>query len=97
MLNDLYIRLRSLFRPRTVDNELNEELRFHMEQQSQKYQRAGLTAEEAQRRLSSNSAAWIRLKRIAAKHVGWRLWKPWCRTCVMPFECCAMLPASAPL
>jgi predicted permease len=51
MLNDLYIRLRSLFRPRTVDNELNEELRFHMEQQSQKYQRAGLTAEEAQRRV----------------------------------------------
>lgn len=51
MLNDLYIRLRSLFRRASVDNELHAELRFHMEQQAEKYQRAGLTPEEAQRKV----------------------------------------------
>lgn len=51
MLNDLYIRFRSLFRKASVDEELDDELRFHQEQQAAKYQRAGLIPEEARRRV----------------------------------------------
>jgi macrolide transport system ATP-binding/permease protein len=49
MLSDLIIRLRSLFRRGAVENELDEELRFHLEQQVEKHVRAGLTREEATR------------------------------------------------
>ena len=47
MLNDLYIRLRSVFRRNTVEKELDEELRFHLEKQAEKHLRAGLSREEA--------------------------------------------------
>jgi predicted permease len=50
MLSDLYIRFRSLFRRAVVDEELNDELRFHLEQQAAKYVGAGLTLEAARRR-----------------------------------------------
>jgi predicted permease len=51
MLSDLYIRLRSLFGKASVDQELDDELRFHLEQQAGKYQRAGLTPEQAKRKV----------------------------------------------
>ena len=47
MLSDLVFRLRSLFRRNTVEAELDDELRFHFEQQVEKYIRSGLTREEA--------------------------------------------------
>ena len=50
MLNDLLFRLRSLLRRRAVENELDDELRFHLEQQVEKHVRAGFTREEAWRR-----------------------------------------------
>ena len=50
MLNDLRIRLRALFRRNAVEGELDDELRFHFEQQVEKYARSGLTREEARRR-----------------------------------------------
>src|SRR5271170_7506010 len=50
MFSDLLIRLRSLFRRTTVEGELDEELRFHLENQVQKYIQSGLTREEAMRR-----------------------------------------------
>src|SRR6266853_6850004 len=50
MLNDLLLRLRSLFRKRTVETELEEELRFHFEKQVSKLVQSGLTPAEAQRR-----------------------------------------------
>jgi putative ABC transport system permease protein len=49
MLRDLLFRLRSLFRRRAVEGELDEELRFHLERQIQKYVQTGLSREEAQR------------------------------------------------
>jgi hypothetical protein len=49
MLSDLFIRLRALFRRRAVDGELEDELRFHLEQQVEKYMRTGLTREQALR------------------------------------------------
>jgi predicted permease len=51
MLSDLYIRLRSLFRRAKVEEELDDELRFHQEQQADKYMRAGMSREEALRQV----------------------------------------------
>ncbi len=49
MFSDLFIRLRALFRRSTVENELDQELQFHIEHQVEKYLRSGLTREEALR------------------------------------------------
>jgi len=49
-LRALGFRLRALFQRSAEETELNEELRFHLEQQVAKYRRAGLTEEEARRR-----------------------------------------------
>src|SRR5271166_3768891 len=50
MLSDIIFRLRSLLRRKRVEAELDDELRFHFEQQVEKYFRSGLTREEAVRR-----------------------------------------------
>jgi predicted permease len=50
MLNDLFFRLRALFRRRAVEQELDQELRFHFENEVEKHKRAGATEEEAMRR-----------------------------------------------
>ena len=50
MFNDLRIRLRSLFRRDAVESELQDELRFHFDQEVEKYERSGLTHQEAARR-----------------------------------------------
>ncbi len=50
MLSDLYIRLRSLFRRARVGEELDEELRFHLDHQVEKYVAAGISREKAVRR-----------------------------------------------
>jgi len=49
MLSDLYIRFRSLFRRTKVDEELDDELRFHLERQTEKYLQAGMNPEQARR------------------------------------------------
>jgi predicted permease len=49
MLSDIVFRLRSLFRRNTVEAELDDELRFHFEQQVEKCIRCGMTREEARR------------------------------------------------
>ncbi len=50
MLGDLRYRMRALFRYRAVEEELDEELRFHFDHQVEKYMRSGMTEEEAKRR-----------------------------------------------
>jgi len=50
VLNDLFSRLRSLFRRDTVESEADAELCFHFDQQVEKYIKSGLTREEALRR-----------------------------------------------
>lgn len=50
MLSDFQFRLRALFRRKSVETELDEELRAHLEQQVEKYVRSGLPREEASRR-----------------------------------------------
>jgi len=49
MLSDLIFRVRSLFRAQAAEAELDEELRFHSEQQRNKYVKSGMTLEEATR------------------------------------------------
>lgn len=51
MFNDLYLRLRSLFRRARVDAELDAELQFHLEHQVGKYMRSGMSREEATRQV----------------------------------------------
>src|SRR5215469_4473900 len=51
MWQDLIFRARSLFRPRQVEAELDDELRFHAERQLGKYLESGMTREEARRRV----------------------------------------------
>jgi hypothetical protein len=50
MLTDVIFRLRSLLRLKAVETELDDELRFHFEQQVEKQVHSGLTREEAVRR-----------------------------------------------
>lgn len=52
MFSDLVIRIRSLFRRRTVEAELDAELKFHFAKLTERFTRAGLTPEEARRRAS---------------------------------------------
>src|SRR6266852_887084 len=50
MFSDLLIRLRSLFRRKEVETELDDELRFHFEKQVDKYTASGMGHAEAVRR-----------------------------------------------
>jgi putative ABC transport system permease protein len=50
MLSDLRHRLRALFRRRAVERELDEELRFHLDQEIDKHLREGVPRAEAERR-----------------------------------------------
>jgi predicted permease len=51
MLSDLLYRFRGLFRRTAVENELNDELRFHFDRLVERHIQAGLPPEEAQRRV----------------------------------------------
>jgi predicted permease len=50
MLTDLLYRLRALIHPQKMDAEVDDELRDHIERETEKYRRAGLTPMEAVRR-----------------------------------------------
>ena len=47
MLSGILIRFRSLFRLRQVEQELDEELGFNLDQQTEKYMRTEMNHEEA--------------------------------------------------
>ena len=50
LLHDLLFRLRTLMRHPTAENELDDELRFHLERQTDKYVKSGISEAEAVRR-----------------------------------------------
>jgi hypothetical protein len=50
MLTDIFHRMRSILRRKTVENELDDELRFHFEREVEKYLNLGLARAEALRR-----------------------------------------------
>jgi predicted permease len=51
MLNDLRYRTRALLHRKKVEEELDEELRFHFERQVEKFRRSGMTEQEAKRKV----------------------------------------------
>jgi len=50
MLSDLLYRLRALFRGKEMDAEAEDELRYHLEREAEKYRRSGISSEDASRR-----------------------------------------------
>ncbi|HTW81861.1 MAG TPA: ABC transporter permease [Terracidiphilus sp.] len=58
MLSDLWYRLRALFRRKSIDAEMDEELAYHLERESEKYRRQGSSPDEA-----------IRLARLSLRGV----------------------------
>ena len=48
--NDLRFRMKSLFKRSALEAELDEELRFHVEREMEKYERTGVPPDEARRR-----------------------------------------------
>ena len=73
MLTDLIHRLRSLFRRQRVEQELDEELRFHLERQTGVYVRHGLSPAEAARRaaIEFGGLAQIREEHRDARGIAW--------------------------
>ncbi len=51
MVNDFIFRVRSFVRRETVEREMDDELQFHAEHQREKYLKAGMTREQAMRRV----------------------------------------------
>ena len=50
MFADLKFRLRALFQRRSMERELDDELRFHIEHETEKYIREGMSPDDARRR-----------------------------------------------
>ena len=50
MLTDIFLRIRALVRRRTVERELADELRFHLERETEKHLASGFTPADAARR-----------------------------------------------
>lgn len=73
MLSDLLYRLRCLFRRARVEEELDQELRFHFERRVERGVRAGLRLEEARReaRLEMGTADSIKEECRDARGVRW--------------------------
>jgi putative ABC transport system permease protein len=73
MLSNLLYRLRALFRRAAVERELDEELRFHVEREAEKYVRAGLPSPEAARqaRLKFGGSVAVAEACRDARGLGW--------------------------
>jgi predicted permease len=74
MFRDLLFRLRATFRRGVVDNELEDELRFHLEHQIEKNIRSGMSPEEAQRQARLSFGGLQRVTEQCRAAWGTRLW-----------------------
>ena len=75
MFTGLIFRLRSLFRRRAAETELDEELSFHLEHETEKLVRAGVPLEEAGRRARVAIGGTSQIKEDVRDEWIWR----WCR------------------
>jgi len=82
MFNDLLYRLRALFRRDAVESELNDELRFHFDNEVDKYIRQGMPRE----------AATSRSRKTAARPMAPASSKPHCKTSATRFVSFAAIP-----
>jgi predicted permease len=55
-------RLRALLRKRSVEQEMEEELRFHLRMRAEENVRRGMTAEEAERAALESFGSWVRVR-----------------------------------
>lgn len=74
MLNDLLYRLRSILRRRMVEDDLDAELRFHMEQQAAKLAATGLPVAEAAREARLRLGGFEQAKENCRDARGLRWW-----------------------
>ena len=75
MLSDLWYRLRAIFRRRSVERELDDELRFHVERITQKYVRRGHAPGEAARLASLEVGGVEQVKEQCRDARGVGLWE----------------------
>jgi hypothetical protein len=75
MFTDLLFRLRSLFRRRAAEADLDEELAFHLEHETAKLIRAGATPDEARRRARLAIGGTSQIKEEVRDEWIWH----WCR------------------
>lgn len=73
MLSDLLYRLRALFRRSDMERELEEELRSHLEHETEKYMARGMSADEARRqaRLAFGGTEQVRQECREARGTRW--------------------------
>ena len=57
---------RSWFRPRELDAELDEELRFHLERQTRAFSEAGMAPEEARRAAALELGGFAQIRELAS-------------------------------
>ena len=74
MLSDLIYRLRSVLQRKTVEQELDDELRFHLEQHTAKLSGAGATTQEANRLARQGLGGPEQVKEQCRDARGTRLW-----------------------
>jgi len=58
---------RSWFRPRELDAELDEELRFHLERQTRAFSEAGMAPEEARRAAALELGSLAQIRELASE------------------------------
>ncbi|HEX6964647.1 MAG TPA: ABC transporter permease [Gemmatimonadaceae bacterium] len=71
--SDMRYRLRALFRRRDVERELDDELRFHIEREAEKYVAQGVSRDEAMRRARLAFGGVERIKEASRDSRGTRL------------------------
>src|SRR5215510_450740 len=75
MISDLLYRLRAIFRRRSVEQELDDELRFHLENEIEKLMRSGLSREEASRKARLSLGGMDQVKEECRDSRGVSLWQ----------------------
>jgi putative ABC transport system permease protein len=75
MISDLLYRLRAIFRRRSVEQELDDELQFHLENEIEKLMRSGLTRDEALRKARLSLGGIDQVKEECRDSRGVSLWE----------------------
>src|ERR1041385_1422048 len=87
-------RVRGLFLKRRLEQELDDEIRSHLEMQIEENLRHGMSAEEARYAALRKFGGVDQVKKITAKGAVFWASKRCCVTYAMAFACCAVVPAS---
>jgi hypothetical protein len=88
MLSDLRFRVRALFRRADVEQELDDEIRFHLQQQAEKHIAAGVDRDEAMRRARLAFGGADRAREECRRSVACPGWSRRYRMWAMQRACC---------